>query len=281
MRVAVIGASGVLGRHLVPRLIERGRAVRATVRRDADAQRLRAHGAEVVTADILEPASLGAAVAGCDAAVHAATSIPKPGGRGDWATNDRIRREGTANLIAACKAAGVRRYVQQSIAMLHGGNDAVPQDEACPITPYDRIRSAADMEALVRASDLDWRIVRGGSFYGPGTDREELWLAALKAGALKLPGDGTAYISLIHVADMASAMCAAIEADAPQSIYIAANSEPATYRALFSFLAAREGFAPPAAGGPSLLPSFRVSNAKLKRLGWQPAFASFRSGLAF
>jgi nucleoside-diphosphate-sugar epimerase len=280
MRIAVVGATGVLGRHLVPRLVERGHFVRATVRRDRDGARMTALDAEPVAADILDAASLAAAVAGCDGAVHAATSIPTPGGKGDWALNDRIRREGTANLLAACQAAGVVRYVQQSIAMLHAGNDLAAQDETCPIAPYERIRSAAEMEALVRASGRDWRIVRGGAFYGPGTGREEQWLAALRAGALKLPGDGAAYISLIHVADMASAMVAAIEAEAPRSAFIAADSEPVTYRTLFAYLAMREGLPTPPPGGPPLLPSFRVSNAKLKQLGWRPAFASYRSGLA-
>jgi NADH dehydrogenase len=280
VRIAVIGASGVLGRHLVPRLVERGHAVRGTVRRGADAGRLRALGAESVFADILDPATLRAAVAGCDAAIHAATSIPTPGGRGDWAVNDRIRREGTANLLAACKNAGVSRYLQQSIAMLHAADDGAWRDESSPIAPYERIHSSAEMEAQVQASGLDWRIVRGGNLYGPGTGREEQWLTALRTGALQMPGDGGAYVSLIHVADMAAAVVAVVEADAPQSVFIAADSEPATYRTIFSFLAAREGLEPPAAGGPLLLPSFRVSNAKLRRLGWQPAYASFRSGLA-
>src|SRR5688572_7738952 len=173
MRIAVIGATGVLGRHLVPRLIERGHAVCAAARKDADLDRLKRQGAEAVAADIFDPASLRAAVVNCDAAIHAATSIPTPTGAGDWAVNDRIRREGTQNLLAACRAERVRRYVQQSVAMLNAASDARAQTEDDPIAPSERIKSAADMEAHVITSGLDWRIVRGGAFYGPGTGRPE------------------------------------------------------------------------------------------------------------
>ncbi len=280
MRVAVIGATGVLGRHLVPRLLERGHAVCAAARSGADLDRLKRLGAEIIRADILDVESLRAAVLGCDAAIHAATSIPKPTGGGDWAMNDRIRRDGTANLIAACRAEGVRRYVQQSVAMLHITSDARPQTEEDAISPYDRIRSAADMEGLVQRAPLDWRIVRGASFYGPGTGRAETWRAQARGGVLLLPGDGNGFISLIHVADMASATLAVLERGAPRSIYIAADDHPATYRDLLGYVAAQEGAAPPGRGGPTLLPSFRVSNAKLRALGWTPAYASFRSGLA-
>jgi nucleoside-diphosphate-sugar epimerase len=280
MRIAVIGATGVLGRHLVPRLIERGHAVCATARKEADLDRLKRLGAEAVPADILDPVSLRAAVVNCEAAIHAATSIPKSTGGGDWAVNDRIRREGTANLIAACRAERVRRYVQQSIAMLHITSDARPQTEDDPIGVYDRIRSALDMEQLVMAAPLDWCIVRGGAFYGPGTGRAEAWKSQARGGVLTLPGDGNGFLSLIHVADMAAAMALVAERGLPRHIYIAADDQPATYRDLLGYVAASEGTGPPAPGGPMMLPSFRVSNAKLKALGWAPAYPSFRSGLA-
>jgi 2-alkyl-3-oxoalkanoate reductase len=280
MRIAVIGATGVLGRHLVPRLIERGHAVCATARKDSDLDRLKRIGAEAVPADIFDPVSLRAAVVNCDAAIHAATSIPTASGKGDWATNDRIRREGTANLVAACRAERVRRYVQQSVAMLHITSDTRPQTEEDPIGVYDRIRSALDMEQIVTAAHLDWCIVRGGAFYGPGTGRPEAWRSQARGGVLTLPGDGNGFLSLIHVADMAAAMALVAERGQPKQVYIAADDQPATYRDLLGYVAAMERAAPPATGGPVLLPSFRVSNAKLKALGWAPAYPSFRAGLA-
>ncbi len=280
MRIAVIGATGVLGRHLVPRLIERGHAVCATARKEADLDRLKRIGAEAVPADIFDPVSLRAAVVNCDAAIHAATSIPSAAGRGDWTVNDRIRREGTANLIAACRAERVRRYVQQSVAMLHITGDARAQTEDDPIGYTERIRSALDMEQLVSQAPLDWCIVRGGAFYGPGTGRPEAWRSQARGGVLTLPGDGNGFISLIHVADMAAAMALVAERGQPKQVYIAADDQPATYRDLLGYVAAMEGAAAPAAGGPVLMPSFRVSNAKLRSLGWAPGYPSFRAGLA-
>lgn len=280
MRIAVIGATGVLGRHLVPRLIERGHAVCATARKEADLDRLKRIGAEAVPADIFDPPSLRAAVVNCDAAIHAATSIPSSAGRGDWAVNDRIRREGTANLIAACRAERVRRYVQQSVAMLHITGDARPQTEDDPIGYTDRIRSALDMEQLVSQAPLDWCIVRGGAFYGPGTGRPEAWRSQARGGVLTLPGDGNGFISLIHVADMAAAMALVAERGQPKQVYIAADDQPSTYRDLLGYVAAMEGATAPAAGGPVLMPSFRASNAKLRSLGWAPGYPSFRAGLA-
>jgi 2-alkyl-3-oxoalkanoate reductase len=280
MRIAVIGATGVLGRHLVPRLIERGHAVCAAARKEADLDRLKRIGAEAVPADIFDPPSLRAAVVNCDAAIHAATSIPSAAGRGDWAMNDRIRREGTANLIAACRAERVRRYVQQSVAMLHITGDARPQTEDDPIGYTDRIRSALDMEQLVSQAPLDWCIVRGGAFYGPGTGRPEAWRSQARGGVLTLPGDGNGFISLIHVADMAAAMALVAERGQPKQVYIAADDQPSTYRDLLGYVAAMEGATAPAAGGPVLMPSFRASNAKLRSLGWAPGYPSFRAGLA-
>lgn len=280
MRIAVIGSTGVLGRHLVPRLIERGHAVCATARRPADLDRLKRLGAEAVAADIFDLVSMRAAVVNCDAAIHAATSIPKPAGGGDWAVNDRIRREGTANLLEACRAERVRRYVQQSVAMLHIADDSRPQTEDDPISPYDRIRSAADMEQLVKESPLDWCIVRGAAFYGPGTGRAEAWRSQARGGVLVTPGDGNGFLSLIHVADMAAALVTVVERGQPRHVYLAADDQPATYRDLLGYVAAMEGAGPPGTGGQTLLPSFRVSNAKLKALGWAPAYPSFRSGLA-
>ena len=144
MRVAVVGASGVIGRHLVPRLIERGHQVIAVVRDAGRAQALAAAGAELRVADILDAASLAPAVAGCDAAVHVATAVPRPDRpppdpRQAWVMHDRIRREGTANLLAACAASGVNRYLQQSVAWLHRSEGDAWVDESSPIEPGARL----------------------------------------------------------------------------------------------------------------------------------------------
>jgi nucleoside-diphosphate-sugar epimerase len=238
-------------------------------------------GGEPVRADILDRASLDAAVADCEAALHIATAIPAARGTGDWATNDRIRREGTENLLAACMQAGVARYLQQSVAMILTARDDRPQTEDDETVGAGRLVSSVDAEAMVRGSALDWRILRGGAFYGPGTGHGAEWLEAARKPGYAMPGDGSGFISLIHIADMAEATALAIETDNGRSTWNAVDDEPVRMRDLTTYIARLAGGPPPETGGATHLASFRVSNAKLKaELGWRPRYASYRSGLA-
>lgn len=281
MRIAVIGATGVLGRHLIPRLVERGHEVRGSARTEAGETLVAAMNAEPVRADILDAASLDAAVAGCEAALHLATAIPTAWGTGDWAVNDRIRTDGVRHLLDACAEAGVARYLQQSIAMVHTASDDRPQTEDDPAPGSGRGVSVLEAEAQTRASLLDWRILRGGSFYGPGTGHGAEWIEAARKPGYAMPGDGSGFISLIHVADMAAATAAAIETDMDRQIWNVVDDEPVRYRELTEYVARLAGGPPPETGGPIGLASFRVSNAKLKsELGWCPRYASYRAGLS-
>lgn len=280
MRAAVLGAAGVLGRHVVPRLIEQGHEVVAFTRNDAARSRVEAWGATGVLGDILDRESLIASLAGCDAVVNLATAVPRPGSAPDWAMNDRIRREGTETLVAACRTAGVGRLIQQSIAMLQANGRDMSDEDTPPLT-NPVTASALDMEASVRASGLDWCLLRGGLFYGPDTGREQFWLALVADPDARLPGDGSDYLSLVHVVDMAAAVVRATEAAAPGSTYAAVDDEPVTYRMLLGHIAARAGRPVPPEGGKTLLPSFRVNNSRIRdKLGWEPMFPTFRSGLA-
>ncbi len=280
MQVAVIGATGIVGRHVVPRLREHGHHVRAVVRGEADVESLRRVGIEAARGDILDRHSLRQAVEGCSVAFHLATAAPRPGQAPNWALNDRIRREGTANLLEACRVAGVQRYVQQSLAFLVGGSSDIV-DEAAPLLPDTKVTaSAIDAERLVAASGLDWVILRDGALYGPGTGREEQWRALARLGELRFPRDGSDYISLIHVADLAECFTLAAERGSSGSIVSVVDSQPTTYRELFAYIALLEGAAVPTGGGVSNFPSFRVANSKAREiLGWQPFYCSYRSGL--
>jgi 2-alkyl-3-oxoalkanoate reductase len=281
MKIAVIGATGVLGRQVIPRLVERGHQVRAIVRQTTEAERLRRMGVKAVIGDILEPDSLLPATAGCDAALHLATAIPRSGQVQNWSLNDRIRREGTQYFVTACRANGVRRYVQQSITLLYGEQGQKVVDEETAIQTNPITQSAVDMEAIVRATSFEWSILRGGLFYGPYTGREDEWRQAARAGALRLPGDGSDLISLVNVVDMARAVVAAVESAPPGSVYNIVDDEPVSYERLFTYIAAQLGTAEPAAGGPQFLPSLACSNDKARRgLSWYPLYASYRSGLA-
>ncbi len=279
MHILVVGATGVLGRNVVPRLVEQGHTVRAVVRRREQARFLQQVGVEPTLGDIFELESLHAAAHGCDAALHLATAIPRSGNQ-DWSLNDRIRREGTRNLLAAATTNGVQRYIQQSITLLYGDHGHAIMTEAAPIRPTVVTQSAADMEEMVRATALDWCILRGGLFYGAGTGREDEWRQA-RQGRLAFPDTGDDLISLVHVVDMARAVVAATEHAPAQSVYNVVDDEPVSYRRLFSYIAAQLDTAAPHAGGPNVLPSLGCSNTRIKQeLAWQPAYPGYRSGLA-
>ncbi len=280
MRILVVGATGVLGRNVIPRLLERGHHVRAVARRAEQVEALQRLDVDALPGDILDEASLLAAAQGCDTALHLATAIPRAGQKADWSLNDRIRREGTRNLLAAAAQAGARRYLQQSIIFTYGDYGQQLIDESAPLQPAPYLQSAADMEALVQASSLDWCILRGGLFYGPGTGRVEDWRSRAQEGRLRLPGEGDALLSLIHVVDMARAVVLAVEQAPAGSIYQVVDDEPVSYRALFGYIAAQLGAAAPTPGW-SPVASQGCSNARIKAaLGWVPAYPTYRSGLS-
>lgn len=254
-RLRVLGASGVAGRAFVPLAA--------------------AAGYEVLTEriDLLDADALRRGLRGVDAVVNLASAIPRPGGRGDWATNDRIRREGTVHLLAACAECGVRCLVQQSVAMLHHAADDRPQHEDDPIDGSGVLASALDMERLLRSAALDVRIVRGGLFYGGASGLPDLWLTHVRDARHRLPGDGSAWLSPVHVDDHARALLAVLAlppADAAARAFIACDDVPLRWREVYAQAATAAGVSIPAAGGPLALPSFRTSNARLRAQGWAP-----------
>jgi len=286
-RIAVLGATGVYGRHLVPRLIAAGHRVRVLARQPTRAAFAAACGAEVATADIFDEASLHAGVAGCDIALNLATNLPSPTSQGgDFAKNDELRREGTRIWVRACQDAGVTRVLQQSIAMTHAGSGSEWADETTfHELGTDSVAAAAiaairDMEATIAASQLDWLVLRGGLFYGAGTGFDDDWFARARAGKLRLPGDGTDYVSLVHIADMAAATVAAIAHWPSRHALIVADDLPAQWRDVFGYVCTLAGCDAPQSGGRAGFPSFRVSNRRAKTLlDWDPFYPTYRAGL--
>lgn len=200
MLVLVAGATGVLGRALVPALRDAGHEVRGLARHVPP-------GAPyLVPADLLS-ADLAPIVAGCQAVIHAATAIPADrADRDAWAQNTRIRTDGTRRLLAAAQAAGVERYIQQSIVMAYQDGGERWLDES---TPFDQSPTRGgviqSMEALVHASELHWTIVRGGLFPSVPSTR--------------IPCDGQHWLSPIHPADLADAIVACLEHAPPRSTF--------------------------------------------------------------
>jgi len=277
LRIAILGATGVLGRPVVTRLLERGHEIVAIAR---DPTRLATRpNVRAVHGDILDPATLAAPLEGCDALLHLATAIPRTGTRADWSANDRVRREGTRNLLAAARSIGRLRFIQQSVAMLLAGPRDVIADEDAPLRPGPHLESARDMERAVCDSDVPWVILRGGAFYGRTSDRMEHLNRLAREGRLAIPGDGGDYISLAHVEDVADAVVRATESDLAGEVFNIVDDYPVTYRELYEFVARLNAAPAPGTGGPPLLPNFRVSNARARRtLGWQPRFKDYRVG---
>lgn len=287
MKIAVVGANGVYGRHLVPRLVAAGHEVRALVRRPEAAASARACGAEVRQADIYDSGSLETALTGSELCINLATAVPGgASGRGSPAANDRLHREGVPLLVEACRQAGTGRLLQQGICWVGAADETLADEshrfEAVGDGPgMASIRAAQAMEEALRSSQVDWAILRGALFYGPGTGAEDGWFAQARAGELVLPGDGSGFASFVHVADMAAATVAAVERWPSRQALIVADDRPVRWRDLFGHVAALAGAAPPRAGGPVRFPAFRMSNARAREaLGWAPRYSDTRAGLA-
>jgi nucleoside-diphosphate-sugar epimerase len=280
MKILVAGGTGVLGRPTVKVLLEHGHDVIVLARDPTKARSLLGDRVGLSQGDILDRAACERAAVGCNAVLHLATAIPSDP-HPDWSQNDRIRTEGTANLLAAAQHAAARRYVQQSITFLYGDGGEQWLDETSEIRPAPFIRSAAEMEAMVRArQDIKWTIVRGGSFYGSGTRTTEQLLDSIRAGTGSLPSDRDPYLSLIHPTDMAAAVVAAVEAAPPSSVFNVVDGEPVRHGALIRYLATLLN-APPPRAGEVTRPSLRVSNRRLSTtLGWRPQFPSYREGFS-
>ena len=178
------------------------------------------------------------------------------------------------------------RIVQQSIAMVHAGGGDAWADETTFHAPVQEaiaaaaIAAARAMEAAVEESGLDWLILRGGLFYGPGTGFDDDWFARARAGKLRLPGEGDDYVSLVHIADMAAATVAALARWPSRQALIVADDQPARWREVLTYVAALAGADPPQPGGRALMPSFRVANRRARELlSWAPVYADYRAGL--
>lgn len=302
MRVFVAGATGAIGRRLVPQLVERGHEVVATTSRPEKAEGLRALGATPEVLDGLDGVAVGEAVARArpDAVVHQMTSI---GGKPDlrhfdrwFAKTNELRTVGTRHLLAAAQAAGVQRFVAQSYTGWTNERRGGPvKTEADPfdLEPAKEQRKALAairfVEEAVTAAPLEGIVLRYGNFYGPG-DMDAM-LAMIRKRQFPLVGDGGGVWSWIHLDDAAAATVAALERGRP-GIYNVADDEPAPVSEWLPYLAQTIGAKPPlrvpawlgriAAGEVPvrwMTEGRGASNAKIKReLGWRPAYASWRDG---
>jgi 2-alkyl-3-oxoalkanoate reductase len=305
MRVFVAGATGAIGRPLLEQLVAAGHEVTGTTRSESKTQAIGAAGAHAAVCDALDAAAVRVAVAEAqpEVVVHQLTALPDrfdPRNKSIYDATNRLRDEGTRNLLEASREAGVRRFVSQSIAFsyAHGPTPDV-KDEDAPLAmdappPFgEGVRVTQEMErSVVEADWLEGIVLRYGWFYGPGTYYGEDGSITADVRKRRYPviGKGTGLTSFIHVDDAASATVAAV-GGGPPGVYNIVDDEPARMREWLPLFAEAMGAkkplrvpvwiarlaAGPMAGMMNTLPG--ASNAKAKReLGWTPRWPTWRTG---
>jgi nucleoside-diphosphate-sugar epimerase len=294
----VVGASGAIGSRLVPQLIGRGHEVIGTFRSPEKAGRVQALGAQPIAMDLLDPSAVHKAVTGAqpDAIIHEATALANAGfsrslDKG-FAQTNRLRTEGTDNLLAAAREAGVPRLVAQSFApyryMREGGPVKTEDDPLDPDPPKTARHTFAAMAHLDQAFWAAGGVVlRYGGFYGAA----DAMTKAVSKRQYPVLGAGTGITPFIHLDDAAAATVLALEHDGP-AIYNITDDEPAAMNewlpALARALGAKRPFRLPAGiarlimGGEMVKMSLEcrgASNAKArKELGWTLRYPSWRQG---
>jgi nucleoside-diphosphate-sugar epimerase len=309
MKVLVAGATGALGKQLVPRLVANGHDVVGMTRSASKEDAVRALGARPVVADALDPDQAARAVAEAepDMIVHQLTalagSLDMRHFDRDFAQTNRLRTEGTDHLLAAGHAVGVRRFVAQSFAgwpFARTGGPVKTEDDPLDPAPPEAFRATLDAiryleEAVVGAGWTEGIALRYGGFYGPGTsfDVDGEFMEMIRKRRFPVVGDGAGVWSFIHIEDAADATLAAIERG-QRGVYNIVDDEPAPVAEWLPAAAATLGAKPPRhvprwlgralAGEAAAVMMTEVrgaSNAKAKRdLGWQPSHPSWRQGFA-
>jgi nucleoside-diphosphate-sugar epimerase len=305
MKIFVAGASGAIGKQLVPLLVDAGHGVVGTTTSAAKADALRAFGAEPVVLDLLDAGAVGRTVshAAPDVVVHQATALAPVVSNlrkfdEAFAQTNRLRNEGTDNLLAAAKAVGVGKFVAQSYAgWPYAREGAMVKDEEAPLDPEpvsnakESIAAIRHLEAAVVASN--GIVLRYGGFYGPGTSLslDGEMVEAIRKRMFPVVGSGAGIGSFIHIEDAARATLAAIESGRP-GLYNIVDDEPAPVSEWLPYLADVVGAKPPRhvplwlgrlMAGDALATMMTeargASNAKAKQeLGWQLLYPSWREG---
>ena len=314
MKVFVAGATGVLGRQLVPQLAARGHEVVGMTSSASKQDLVRSLGARPVVADALDPDAVAQAVASAEpeVIVHELTALSGPMSIRDARHPDRspmakmtnrLRTEATDHLLAAGRAVGARRFVAQSFGAFRWARTGGPVlTEADPLDPNPPASLRLVVEGLLylerAVTSIDWGeglALRYGAFYGPGTSisraEDAVMAAPIRKRRFPIVGDGGGVFSQIHIEDAAAATAIAVEQGRP-GIYNVVDDDPAPVREWLPAMASELDAKPPrrvprwlgrlAAGEVATVMMTDVrgaSNAKAKReLQWRPAHPSWREG---
>ncbi|MGH7563120.1 MAG: NAD-dependent epimerase/dehydratase family protein [Gemmatimonadota bacterium] len=307
MKVFLAGATGVVGRRLVPLLVKAGHEEVGMTRSPEKTEFLRVMGAEPVVADALDPDAVMKAVteARPEVIIHQLTAIPvrvdlRRFDR-DFALTDRLRTKGTRHLLTAAREAGARRFVAQGFAgwcYAREGSRVKTEDDPFDTDPPVVFRRTLDAvreleTRVLGAKGLEGLVLRYGWFYGPGTQIGEggSIVEAVRRRQMPVVGKGTGIWSFAHVDDAAGATMAAVEGGRP-GVYNVADDDPAPVAEWLPALAEAVGARPPrrvpawlarllvgAAGVAIMTENRGISSAKAKgELGWEPRWPSWREG---
>jgi len=302
MRVFVTGATGALGRHLVPGLVAAGHEVTATTRTPGKVAQLREAGAEPVIVDGLDREAVITAVLGAapEVIVHEMTALASLRSLRnfdrEFAATNELRIRGTDNLLAAAAEAGTRRVIAQSYTGWPNERSGGPvKTEDDPLDPRP-IRSTVQglaairhVEEAVPAGAPEGIVLRYGGFYGPGAS--EPLLDLVRKRQVPVIGGGTGIWSFIEITDAAAATLAAVDRGEP-GVYNITDSDPAPVADWLPYLARAVGAKPPLrvpawigrvlAGELVVMQMTTMrgsSNEKArKELGWEPRYGSWREG---
>ncbi|HEU5333712.1 MAG TPA: NAD(P)-dependent oxidoreductase [Actinocrinis sp.] len=305
MKVLLAGATGALGIPLTRRLLDAGHEVVGLTRTESGAQRLRGLGARGVLADAMDADGLLRALKGesADAVIHQLTALKKmPMRAKDMELTNRLRTEGTANLLAAAREVGARRFVVQSFFGGYGlGGDQrlITEDDAFapagggPVVDATwQAMASAERQTTAGTDGIEGVVLRYGGFYGPEALRTMAGM--LRKRQLPVPRGGGGFASLVYLDDAAAATVAALERGRAQRVYNICDDEPVRWGVMMDQLATVFGtprpmrlpapvlrLAAPYAAYLMTRQSLRLSNARAKEeLGWEPAFPTYREGVA-
>jgi nucleoside-diphosphate-sugar epimerase len=295
VRIFVTGATGVVGRRLVPMLVGTGHTVTGVARTPEKRAGLERQGATPIGLDLFDADAVRGAVAGHDTIVNLATHMPPSSVqmmfRSSWRENDRVRRDGSRILVDAALATGVQRFVQESFAPIYPDRGDHWIDESTALDPLPYNESTVDAEASAQRFTNAGRtgiVLRFAAFYGPDAFHVTDMISFVRKGWAPLPGPPDAYVSSISHDDAAAAAAAVL--GARPGVYNVVDDEPLTHRAFVDALASALKVRPPklptswmtvlfGAAGRMLSRSLRISNRKLRAgTGWTPKYPSMREG---
>ncbi|NRB51044.1 MAG: NAD(P)-dependent oxidoreductase [Saprospiraceae bacterium] len=298
MKVFVTGATGIIGKRIVKQLIKHNYEVVGLARSDKNVEQLKSMGAIPRRGDLFQVQQLTDITRDCDAILHMATKIPlQPVPKAkDWAMNDRIRTEGTRNLITAAEKNDIKTFIQQSVIFTYGDQHGakIYQDTPLPDQVSDPLLSNVEMEdILTQHPNLAYIILRFGWFYSADSAQTQDMLRMTKKGFMPVIGKGQSFQNMIHADDAAAAVVHALQnADQLQrSTFNITDFSPISLKDMITAMAA-------AAGGrkpmhiPKVLARLMTGKAAVDFLtasmriqpptdfgAWTPKYPDFRVGI--